>query len=216
MSQNAMYPTPKRALIVIDVQNDYDGGNLPIEHPPFRDSIANVARAMEAAGEAGVKVITVRHRAPQGAPVFAEGTHGAELHEAVETRRRDHHIEKTLPSAFTGTDLELWLRNNGIDTLTIAGYMTHHCDLSTTLHAAHMGFSVEFLSDATGTLPYENRAGSATAEEIHRVVTVVLHAGFAAVLTTDEWIDCLKTGALPERDNPYASNQRAIAESAAA
>lgn len=161
-------------------------------------------------------MITVRHRAPQTAPVFAEGTHGAELHETIKARSWDHDIEKTLPSVFAGTDLELWLRSNEIDTLTVAGYMTHHCDLSTALHAAHMGFSVEFLSDATGTLPYENRAGSASAEEIHRVVTVVLQAGFAAVLTTAEWMDCLNTGALPDRDNPYASNQRAIAKSAAA
>ncbi|WP_159593939.1 cysteine hydrolase family protein [Chelativorans xinjiangense] len=216
MPQNATNPSPKRALIVIDVQNDYDGGNLAIRYPPFKGSIANVARAMEEGRKKGVKVVVVRHRAPKESPVFAEGSHGAELHEAVKARPSDHFIEKTLPSAFTGTDLELWLRNNGIDTLTIAGYMTHHCDLSTTLHAAHMGFSVEFLSDATGTLPYENSAGSASAEEIHRVVSVVLQAGFAAVLTTAEWIDCLGSGAVPERDNPYASNQRAIAGSVAA
>lgn len=217
MSQpDASNPRPNRALIVVDVQNDYDGGNLAIRHPPFEDGVRNIARAMDAAREAGVKVVVVRHRAPEASPVFAAGSHGAELHETVATQPRDHYVEKTLPSAFTGTDLELWLRNNGIDTLTIAGFMTHHCDLSTTLHAAHMGFSVEFLSDATGTLAYENSAGSASAEEIHRVVSVVLQAGFAAVLPTAEWIDGLKSGALPERDNPYSSNQRAIARRTAA
>ncbi|TKB28757.1 MAG: cysteine hydrolase, partial [Mesorhizobium sp.] len=40
---------PRRALVVVDVQNDYNGGNLAIQHPPFADSVANVARAMDAA-----------------------------------------------------------------------------------------------------------------------------------------------------------------------
>ena len=104
---------------------------------------------------------------------------------------------------------------NAIDTITVIGYMTHNCDLSTIIHAVHMGFAVEFLSDATGSLPYANSAGYASAEEIHRVVSIILQSRFAAVLKTAEWIDCLKTGSLPERDTPYASNQRALARNAA-
>ena len=119
------------------------------------------------------------------------------------------------PRAFAGTDLEEWLRANAIDTITVVGYMTHNCDLSTIIHAAHVGFAVEFLSDATGSLPYANSAGYASAEEIHRVVMIILQSRFAAVLDTAEWIDCLKTGVLPKRDTIYASNQRALARNAA-
>ena len=207
--------TPRRALIVIDVQNDYDGGNLAIKHPPFRDSVVNVARAMDAATAAGVKVVVIKQLAPETSPVFAKGSHGAELHPEIARRSRDHYVEKTLPSAFTGTDLEDWLRANAIDTITVIGYMTHNCDLSTIIHAVHMGFAVEFLTDATGSLPYANSAGYASAEEIHRVVTIILQSRFAAVLKTGEWIECLETGALPERDTPYASNHRALALNAA-
>ncbi|MER9724102.1 MULTISPECIES: isochorismatase family protein [unclassified Mesorhizobium] len=207
--------TPRRALIVIDVQNDYDGGNLAIQYPPFRDSVVNVARAMDAAAAAGVKVVVVKQMAPETSPVFAKGSHGGELHPEIARRSRDHYVEKSLPSAFAGTDLEAWLRANTIDTITVIGYMTHNCDLSSIIHAAHVGFAVEFLSDATGSLPYANGAGYASAEEIHRVVSIILQSRFAAVLETAEWIDCLKTGALPERDTPYASNQRALARNAA-
>ncbi|MER8912530.1 isochorismatase family protein [Mesorhizobium sp. M0761] len=207
--------TPRRALIVIDVQNDYDGGNLAIQYPPFRDSVVNVARAMDAAAAAGVKVVVVKQMAPETSPVFAKGSHGGELHPEIARRSRDHYVEKSLPSAFAGTDLEAWLRANTIDTITVIGYMTHNCDLSSIIHAAHVGFAVEFLSDATGSLPYANGAGYASAEEIHRVVSIILQSRFAAVLKTAEWIDCLKTGALPERDTPYASNQRALARNAA-
>jgi nicotinamidase-related amidase len=206
---------PRRALVVVDVQNDYDGGNLAIQHPPFGETVANVARAMDAATAAGIKVVVVKQMAPETSPIFAKGSHGGAFHPEIAKRARDHNVEKMLPSAFTGTDLEEWLRANGIDTIAVVGYMTHNCDLSTIIHAVHMGFAVEFLSDASGSVPYANSAGYASAEDIHRVVSVVLQSRFAAVLKTAEWIDCLKTGALPERDTIYASNQRALARNAA-
>jgi nicotinamidase-related amidase len=199
----------KRALIVIDVQNDYVGGNLPIEYPPVELSLANIGRAMDGARGAGIPVVVVQNILPESAPFMARGTHGAQLHPTVASRGHDHFIEKGMPGAFTGTDLEEWLRGQGVDTVTIAGYMTHNCDLATALQAMHLGFGVEFLSDATGSLPYANRAGSATGEEIHRVMTVVLQARFAAVLTTKEWLDVLAGGAPPERDTIFASNRRA-------
>jgi nicotinamidase-related amidase len=206
---------PRRALVVVDVQNDYDGGNLAIQHPPFAETVANVARAMDAAAAAGIRIVVVRQMAPESSPIFAKGSHGGELHPEIARRGRDHYVEKTMPSAFTGTDLEAWLRANAIDTIAVVGYMTHNCDLSTIIHAAHMGFAVEFLSDASGSVPYANSAGYASAEDIHRVVSVVLQSRFAAVLKTAEWIDCLTTGVLPERDTIYASNQRALRRNAA-
>ena len=199
----------RRALIVIDVQNDYVGGNLPIAFPPVDVSLANIGRAMDAARAAAVPIVAVQNILPEGAPIMARGTHGAELHPVVTSRGWDHHVLKHLPSAFSGTDLAEWLRAQQIDTIVIAGYMTHNCDLATAVDALHAGFAVEFLSDATGSLPYANRAGTASAEDIHRVVTVVLQARFAAVMGTMEWIELLQTGAQPERDSIFASNQRA-------
>ncbi|CDX32290.1 conserved hypothetical protein [Mesorhizobium sp. ORS 3359] len=206
---------PRRALVIVDVQNDYNGGNLAIQHPPFAETVANVARAMDAAAASGIKIVVVKQMAPETSPIFAKASHGGELHPEIAGRARHHYVEKTLPSAFTGTDLEAWLRANAIDTIAVVGYMTHNCDLSTIIHATHMGFAVEFLSDASGSVPYANSAGYASAEDIHRVVSVVLQSRFAAVLKTAEWIDCLKTGKLPERDTIYASNQRALKRNAA-
>jgi len=69
---------------------------------------------------------------------------------------------------------------------------------------------VEFLHDASGTVPYRNQAGHASAEEIHRVFSVVLQSRFAAVMSTREWMHSVKTGTVPVvRDNIYKSNQRA-------
>ena len=50
-------PTPRRALVVIDVQNEYfEGGGLPIEYPPIEDTLPNVTKAMDAARRNMVKV----------------------------------------------------------------------------------------------------------------------------------------------------------------
>ena len=208
--------TRKRALIVVDVQNEYFNGGLLIEYPPVSQTLPNIGRAMDAARAAGVPVVVVQNTAPPQAPVFVKGTPGWELNEVVGGRPRDHYIEKNFPSVFTGTDLEDWIASNGIDTLSIVGYMTHNCDASTILEAAHLQLNVEFLHDASGSLSYENSAGQASAEEIHRVFSVVFQSRFAAVLGTDEWIDALKSDVVPYLDNPYASNQRALARVKAA
>lgn len=211
-----MQPAPKRALVVIDVQNDYFGGGLPIEYPPPSRSLPNIARAMDAARAAGVPVVVVQNTARSGAPVFDKGRPGWELHDSVAARPRDHHIEKQLPSVFAGTDFDAWLRERGIDTLSVTGYMTHNCDASTVFEAAHRGYRVEFLHDASGTLSYENSAGAVSAEEIHRVFSVVFQSRFAAVVSTEAWVAALGSGATFEIDTPYASNQRARAKAEAA
>ncbi|GAB3253457.1 cysteine hydrolase family protein [Chitinimonas naiadis] len=202
---------PRRALIVIDVQNEYISGNFLIEYPPVSVSLPNILKAMDAAQAHAVPVVLVQHVLPEAAPIFAKGSHGVALHPEIASRPHAHLVTKTLPSTFAGTDFGAWLRDNHIDTLTIVGYMTHNCNDSTIRQAMHEGYAVELLHDASGSLPYANKAGSATAEEIHKAVIVVMQSAYAAVMATAEWIDNLATGKAAERDNIYASNQRAVA-----
>ena len=199
----------RRALIIIDVQNEYVTGNLPIEFPDIHLSLANIGKAMDAAKAAGIPIIVVQQFAPAGSPIFAQGSDGWELHDVVRLRTWDHYFEKKLPSAFAGTNLAEWLNEHQIDTLTVTGYMTHNCVDSTIKHAFHSGLAVEFLSDAAGSLPYLNKAGSASAEEIHRTFSIVMQARFAAVMSTAEWMNLLRTNGVAERDGIYKSSQRA-------
>ena len=205
-----MSNSPRRALIVIDVQNEYVDGNLLIEYPPVEESLANIARAIDAAHEAGIPVVVAQNDAPASSPLFAIDSHGWQLHPAVGSRARGLHINKTLPSAFAGTDLAEWLASRQVDTLTVAGYMTHNCDASTIMHAVHAGFTVEFLQDASGSVPYKNEAGSASAEEIHRVFSVVFHSRFAATASTAAWVSAVEAGVPLARGNIWNSNQDAI------
>lgn len=198
---------PKRALIVIDVQNEYVTGDLPIAYPPLTESLAAIGAAMEAAEAAAIPVVVVQQAAPENSPVFARGSEGFQLHASVADRRRDLLVEKTLPSAFAGTGLAEWLAERGIDTIVVCGYMTRNCDESTARDAVHRGYAVEFLSDATGTLPLANAAGRIEAKDLHEAVLTVMQSRFAAVATTKQWTAAVKGGDELERSSIYASAQ---------
>ena len=177
-----------RCLLVIDVQNEYFIGKLPVTYPP--NTLPNILRAMDAAHIAGVPVVVIQHAAPQpDSSVFRRGSLEWQLRSEVAVRPRAALIHKSLPGSFTGTDLEQWLRDQKIDTVAIAGYMTQMCCDTTARQARHLGFNVEFLSDATGTLDVANEAGSISAADLHRAILVTQQMRFSRVLDTEQWLN---------------------------
>ena len=195
--------SPRRALIVIDAQQQYFDGLLAVEHPPRDQSIAKIAKAIDAAKRGDVPVVIVQHELPAGAPVFAVGSDGHRLHPEIE-RRADgasKRVTKSLASVFEGTGLLEWLRAEDVDTVALTGYMTNNCVVGSTAAAEPLGFTVEVLSDATGAIPLSNHAGSASAEQVHETVMTLLASNWAAVATTDAWIDAVEAGTtLPRGD----------------
>ena len=184
---NSMNENPKRALLVIDVQNEYFTGKLPITYPS--GSLGNVLCAMDAARDHGMPVVTIQHASPQpDAAVFRKGSKEWELLPEVAARPHDVLIHKSLPGSFTGTDLETWLRDHGVEMVVIAGYMTQMCCDTTARQAMHLGFGVEFLSDATGTLAIKNDAGEVSDEELHQAILVTQQMRFSRVMKTGDWI----------------------------
>lgn len=180
----------KRALLVIDVQNEYFTGKLPVSHPS--GSFNNILRIMDAAMEDKIATAVIQNSAvsPES-PVFRKGSYEWELHPEIAKRHRDILIEKNFPDSFTGTVLDKWLKDNNADTVTIIGYMTQNCCDTTARRAFHLGYGIEFLSNATGTLSITNGAGSVTAEELHRAI-LVTQVRFGKVIGTDEWLGGLK------------------------
>ncbi|MCL4512181.1 MAG: cysteine hydrolase [Bacteroidetes bacterium] len=180
----------KQALLVIDVQNEYFSGKLPVTYPA--GSLDNILKAMDAFRSKGVEVVVVQHTAPsENSITFRRGTFEWALHEEIDKRRYDVLIEKNLPGSFTNTNLEKWLRGRHVDTLVIAGYMTQMCCDTTARQAVHLGFSVIFLSDATGTLSVSNSAGSVTDEQLHKAILVTQASRFSKVMTTQDWLNTL-------------------------
>jgi nicotinamidase-related amidase len=181
----------KRALLVIDVQNEYFTGLFPITHPS--NSLGHILDAMHMASQHGIPIVIIQHTEPiDDTPCFKRGSHEWELLPEIAKQPHDLLIEKTWPGSFTDTALETWLKQHDIDTVAIAGYMTQMCCDTTARQAIHRGFAVEFLSDATGTLAFENDAGSITAEELHRAILVTQSSFGSKVITTADWINSLK------------------------
>jgi nicotinamidase-related amidase len=194
---------PSRAFIVIDVQNDYFSGPLEIQHPPREETLARIVRSMDSAREAGVPVLTVQHILPTGAPVFAEGSEGARLHPEVEQRAATaaKHLTKDVASVFAVEGVAEWLRDRGIDTVTLVGFMTNNCVLGTAAGGEPLGFTVEVIADATGAISLSNEAGTAGARQVHETLLTLLHSNWAAVADTTAWEQALAAGTpLPKSD----------------
>jgi nicotinamidase-related amidase len=188
------FEIPRRALLVLDAQNEHFTGSQPVSHPP--SSVDGVRRAIDAALAAEVPIV-VAMTTSAGAPPpgFVRGTHEWELHPAVAQRPHDLLVERSQPGAFTGTGLDAWLRTREIDTVAIAGYTTHlSCD-TTARQAVERGYAVEFLSDATATAAARNDAGEASAEELYRTTLVVQAQRFSAVMTAADWAALIGAGA---------------------
>jgi nicotinamidase-related amidase len=202
--------SPRRALIVIDAQQQYFDGLLAIEHPPRDRSVAKIGEAIDVATTSQVPVVIVQHELPEGAPVFATGSDGHRLHPEIErrTERASKRVSKTVASIFEGTGLVEWLRAEGIDTIALTGYMTNNCVLASAAAAEPHGLTVEVLSDATGAIPLSNDAGSSSAAHVHQTLMTLLSSNWAAVATTDTWIGAVQAGTTLPRSN--------LAESAAA
>ncbi len=160
---------------------------MPITHPVGH--LERILKAMDAANTHGVPTAIVRHHQPDpDSPIFRLNSEMWQLHDEVQQRPRDVLIDKQLPGSFTNTQLDEWLKRVEADTVSVAGYMTQMCCDTTARQAFHRGYQVEFLGDATGTLPVENAAGSATAEELHNSILVAQQMFISDVVRTEDWI----------------------------
>ena len=181
--------TPRRALIVVDVQQEYFDGILQIQSPDREQALANIVTALDVADREDLPVVVVRHELPKGAPVFAVGSHSWTLHPEIERRVKPSwkRVTKDKSSVFAGTDVAAWLAEQGADTITIVGFMTNNCDIATAVSAEELGLAAEILSDASGAIHLANEAGKVSADQLHQSLLVLLHSNFAAVATTEVW-----------------------------
>lgn len=187
--------TPRRALIVIDAQQEYFEGLLQIQYPTRDESLARITQVMDAAEQAEIPVVIVQHEAPAGFPVFAPESPTFELHPEI-AKRADHaahRFTKPFASIFACTGLEEWLREREIDTITIVGYMTNNCVIGSAAAAEPLGFTVEVLSDATGAIDIVNSAGAAAAKQVHETIMALLNSNWAAVAATSTWSEAVKS-----------------------
>ncbi|MCX4092011.1 isochorismatase family protein [Nocardia sp. alder85J] len=162
-------PTGTRALIVVDVQNDFcEGGSLAVA-----GGAAVAERISEYLGVADYATIvaTRDYHIDPGAHFSAEpdyvdswpphcrvGTPGADFHPDLDTARIAEVFSKGAysaaysgfeGSAADGAGLANWLRANGIETVDVCGIATDHCVRATALDAAAAGFGTRVLLGLT-------------------------------------------------------------------
>ncbi len=195
--------TPRRALILVDIQQQYFNGLLEIQYPPHQESLPMIVKAIDAATAAGLPIAVIQHTEGEGAPVFAPGTREFDLHPDVEARRTGawKEVIKQYGSVYAGTEVAGWLREHDVDTVTLVGYMTNNCILASAVEAEFLGFSSEVLSDATGAINLSNDAGTADAKTVHTTLMALLNSNWAAVATTNEWAGAVASGHALQRSD---------------
>jgi nicotinamidase-related amidase len=174
-----------RALIVVDVQNDYfPGGAHPLVAPEA--AAANARRLLDAFREAGEQLVHVQHvwDAPD-ASFMRPGTPGVEINEAVAPLPGEPVIRKAHPNSFLETPLEEILRADGVEAVVVCGMMTSMCVDATARAAADLGFAVTVVHDACATLDLEFGGETIPARQVHGAFLAAL-GGYGTVAATDD------------------------------
>ncbi|MGQ4515069.1 isochorismatase family protein [Streptomyces sp. DW26H14] len=188
----------KSALLVMDVQQD-----IVRRFPGDADYLPRLRKAVDAARAAEIPVIYVvvgfRAGHPEISPRnksfsqiagaaasgdtrgFAEGDPGARIHSDLGPEDGDVVVIKKRVSAFAGSDLDMVLRAQGVDSLVLTGIATSGVVLSTVRQAADLDFGVTVLED--GCLDND--------PEVHRVLTGKVFPRQADVVSVDEWADSI-------------------------
>lgn len=160
-----------RALVIVDVQNDFcEGGSLAVQGGAATAAAISRHVAAEAEGYAHVVASRDYHIDPgdhfSDEPDFSGswpahcvvGTAGAQFHQDFDTSRVEAVFSKGADSAaysvFEGTDeagtpLVVWLRERGVAELDVVGIATDHCVRATALDAARHGFTTRVLLPLT-------------------------------------------------------------------
>jgi nicotinamidase/pyrazinamidase len=158
-----------RALIVVDVQNDFcEGGSLPVAGGA--GVAAAISQTLAQPDRWDHVVATQDHHIDPGAhfsdtpdyvnswPVHCVvGTPGQNFHPNLDTDRIEAIFTKgdhaAAYSGFEGhaggVSLAAWLRMRGVDTVDIVGIATDHCVRATALDAAREGFATTVLLKMT-------------------------------------------------------------------
>jgi len=172
------------ALLVIDFQNEYFDGRMPI--PDGKAALNNAKRLIEMADDSGMPVFHIQHVTPSGAPIFAEDGATVAFHSDIQPAGNHVVVRKSSVSVFPSTDIDAQLKAKGIKTLLISGLMTHACVAGATRDAVPLGYDVIVADDACATRDLTGADGKTVPHDVlHQASLVSLSDAFADVQTTN-------------------------------
>ena len=173
---------PRKALIVVDVQNDFcPGGSLAVAHGD--EVVAPLNKLMKEFLDRGEPVYKTRDWHPPKAKHFAayggtwpvhcvQNTRGAEFHSDLLDDPRITVISKGFDesadgySGFDGTPLAQSLRDEGVEEVWVGGLATDYCVKETVLDARKEGFKVKALADTMRPVNVNPADGGKALEEM--------------------------------------------------
>ena len=140
----------ERALLVIDMLNDFvkKGGTLVV--PKAEEKLSLFRKRIQIAREKQELVVYVCDSHRPDDPEFSIwpphcvlNSWGAEIVEEIKPEPQDYIVRKRRYSAFYGTDLDLFLRENQVTNLILTGLVTNICVMGTAADAASRGYKIE-------------------------------------------------------------------------
>lgn len=171
------------ALLVIDAQESFRQRANWLE----TDSGAYLQKQqalIDGAKASGWKIVRVLHAEPEG--IFSLPS-GYVRPIADLTCEPDLEFIKWRHSAFVGSPLEVFLIENGVRRLVISGLRTEQCCETTTRHGSDLGWQVDYVTEATHTVPLADATGRTWGvEDLKARTAAVLDGRFARVCTIAE------------------------------
>lgn len=164
------------ALLVIDMQNGFvsKGGSydlMGLNISKYSDVVPSLKQligfcrkvkipifySQAVREESGIDLLTRSHRIlPKSReerikrrPICIRGSWDAEIVEELKPNFDDHVVIKRRDSVFQDTEVEVWLRSLGIDSIIFAGIDTSICVESSLRDAFNHGYDIILISDAT-------------------------------------------------------------------
>ncbi len=182
----------KRALIVVDIQNDYfPGGDWELSG--MNTAADNAAKVVDCARESGDLVIHVRHEFPTNdAPFFRPGSKGAEINVKVQPAANEQVVVKNHINSFRETNLKAILDQNNIDEVVLCGAMSHMCIDAATRAANDFGYKVNVIADACATRDVEFNGVTVPAAQVHTAYMAALGFAYATMHSTDDYLSAAK------------------------
>ena len=174
----------KKALLIIDVQNDYfPNGKCPLYKPEA--ALNTIKDLLKKFRKQNLPVIYIRHESLQGT-FFNPNTDGVQIHHDIKPLDTETVIVKHEPNSFYETNLHHKLIESEITELVVCGMMTH-IYIDTTVRAAKdYGYQITLISDGCATKDLEWNGVTLPATLIQNVYMASLNKKFANVILSSE------------------------------
>lgn len=181
----------KKALLIIDVQNDYfPNGTCPLCEP---EAALNVIKSLLTYfREHKLPVFYIQHVADMQASFFVPESEGVQIHNDIKPLNTEIVIEKHYPNSFYATSLRYELVKNEITDLVICGMMTHMCIDTTVRAAKDYGYNLTLISDGCATKDLEWCGVTIPAHTVQNTFMAALNYKFAAAITSTAYFEELK------------------------